>query len=193
VLRSMESTPAPLERSLRQTGEVGHSAVKALPPKLLFLWLSKLFFGILYKEMFLLLDRSSPDRRTIITPDFLRCYRTQRFFLQQVREKVRLVDFNPGSLFVFPAQQLRQEMEWDLCDNVDTQFIACRVGRVALFAVLGDGGAQQHFEDEFDDIKDMPLHPIQFRELCAWFSYRSILATRTPKYFTIQGGPHEVH
>jgi hypothetical protein len=84
-------------------------------------------------------------------------------------------------------------MRWDLIDNVDTQFIACRLGRVALFALLGDGGAQQNFEDEYDDIKDMPLHPIQFRELCARFSYRSTLATRTPKYFTIQGTPHEVH
>jgi hypothetical protein len=184
----------PMEDSLSQTVEVSQNAVKALPRKVLLLWLSKIFFGILYKEMFLLLDRSSASRQTIITPDFLRRYRTQRLFLQQAREKVRLVDFSPGSLFVFPAQPLpRKEMEWDLCDEVDAQFIACRVGHVALFAMLGDGGAQQELEDEYDDIKDMPLHPIQFLELCARFAYRAKLATRTPKYFTFQGTPHEVH
>lgn len=160
----------------------------------MFLWLAKIFFGILYKELFLLLDRSDPSGPAIITPDFLRCYNTQRFFLQQAREKVRLVDFSPGSVFVFPMQPLpSREQEWDLCDNVDTQFIGCRVGKVALLASLGDGGAQQYCKDEYADIKNMPLHPVQFRELCAEFSYRSSLATRVPKYVTIQGSPHQVH
>lgn len=164
----------PIEDSLCQTVDVGHKAVKAIPGERLFLWLSKIFFGILYKELFLLLDRSDPTGPAIITPEFLRQYKIQRFFLQQAREKVRLVDFSPGSVFVFPMQPLpRPEQEWDLCDNVDTQFIGCRVGKVALFACLGDGGAQQYYEEEFGDIQDMPLHPLQFRELCARFSYRS--------------------
>jgi len=184
----------PLEDSLSQTVDVGHHAVKALPARLVLLWLAKILFGILYKELFLLLDRSSPSDGTIITPGFLRHFRTQRFFLQQVREKVRLVDFTQGSLFVFPMQPLpRKEMEWDLCDNVETQFIACRVGKVGLFASLSDGGAQQYLNDIYADIKDLPLHPIQFHELTAQFSYRSTLATRTPKYLTAEGIPHAVH
>jgi hypothetical protein len=184
----------PIEDSLSQTIDFGYRAVKAIPQERLFLWLSKIFFGILYKELFLLLDRSDPAGPAIITPDFLRCYNTQRFFLQQAREKVRLVDFSPGSVFVFPMQRLPSpEQEWDLLDNVDTQFIGCRVSGVSLFASLGDGGAQQFYEDEFADIRDMPLHPLQFRELCAWFSYRSSLATRIPKYITIEGSPHHVH
>lgn len=183
-----------IEDSLSQTVEHGHKAVKALPQERLFLWLSKIFFGILYKELFLLLDRADPSGPAIITADFLRRYNTQRFFLQQAREKVRLVDFSPGSVFVFPMQALpRPEQEWDLHDNVDTQFIGCRVGKVALLASLGDGGAQRYFEDEYADMQDVPLHPLQFRELCARFSYRSSLATRTPKYITIQGSPHYVH
>jgi hypothetical protein len=183
----------PLEDSLSQTVEAGYKAVNALSPKVLLLWLQKIFFGILYKELFLLLDRSSADGHTIITPEFIRYCGTLRLFLQQAREKVRLVDFTPGSIFVFPMQPLpRKELEWDFCDNVGTQFFGCRVGKVALFALLGDGGALQYFEDEYNDIKDMPLHPIQFLELCAQFSYRSTLATRTPKYFTLEGMPHRV-
>jgi hypothetical protein len=86
-----------------------------------------------------------------------------------------------------------KRLEWDLTDNVETMFIGCRVGRVALFAVLGDGGAQQPYEQAYEDIAPIDLHPIQFRELCAHFSYRSTIATRTPKYIITQRTPHEVY
>jgi hypothetical protein len=64
------------------------------------------------------------------------------------------------------------------------------MGEVGLIGVLNDGGAQQLYEDIYDDIRDFPLHPIQFRELCAIISYRSTLATRTPTYAIRQGPPH---
>lgn len=184
----------PIEDSLSQAVARGHKAVKAIPQRLLFLWLSKIFFGILYKELFLLLDRTDPAGTAIVTPDFLRYYKTLRFFLQQAREKVRLIDFSPGSVFVFPMQSIATpDQEWDLCDNIETQFIGCRVGKVALLAALADGGAQQNFEEEFEDIQDLALHPLQFRELCAQVSYMSTLATRVPKYIFQEGSPHLMH
>jgi hypothetical protein len=157
------------------------------------LWLSKIFFGILYKES-LLYDQHSRDSERILTSDDLRQHDSLRFFLQQTRGTVRLVDFNAGSVYIFPAQALQEPRnEWDLCDNLFGQFIACRVGKVALFASLGDGGAHQYLEDRYKDISDLPLHPLQFRELCADFSYGATLRTRVPKYLTISGAPHLVH
>ena len=184
----------PLEDSLSQTVEQGKQAVVSLGKRLLFLWLGKIFYGMLYKEMTLLFDRSSPKGKRIITPEFARHYRMHRFFLQQAREVVHPANFDVGSILVFSMQPLTEKrLEWDFCDNIDTMFIGCRVGRVGLIAVLGDGGAQQLFEDAYSDIQNLDLHPIQFRELCAHFSYRSMLATRTPKYITVSGSPHIVH
>lgn len=184
----------PLEDSMSQAAERGRQAVLSLGKHLLFLWLGKIFYGILYKELSLLFDRKDPGGHTIITQDFIQRYRMHRFFLQQAQETVKLVDFHPGSIFVFSMQPLpERRMEWDLCDNVDSMFIGCRVGRVGLIATLADGGAQQPFEESYSDIVNLDLHPIQFRELCAYFSYRSSLATRTPKYITIPGRPHIVH
>lgn len=183
----------PLEDSMSATVDEGHKAVKALGTRTLFLWLGKMFYGMLYKELLLLLDRSDPSKGKIITEDFLRQYEMHRLFLQQTRAQVRLLDFEPGSVFVWPAQSINQkELEWDFLDNIDTMFVACRVGSVALFASLADGGAQQHFEDEYGDIHDLPLHPLQFRELAAHFGYMSSLGTRTPKYLMGQDQPHSV-
>jgi hypothetical protein len=181
-----------VEDSIAQTADEGVHAVRALSHKALFLWLGKILYGILYKELSVLLDRSDPASHTIVSSEFLNQYHMHRFLLQQARERVRLRDFQPGSIFVWPAQPLPdRRFEWDLLDNVDTMFIACRVGRVAMFGLLADGGAAQGtFEDEFADIKDLPLHPIQFRELAGTLSYASSITTRMPKYVVFEGSPH---
>lgn len=183
----------PLEDTLAQTVDVGVDAVRAIDRNLLFLWLGKIFYGILFKELQLLADRADPAAGTILTPEDIDRYRMHRFFLQQARDRVRLLDFEPGSVFVFPMQNLpSRRMEWDLVDNIDTMFIGVRVGKVGFLAALADGGAQQLYEQHFDDIRDLPLHPLQFRELCAYVSYSSSLATRTPKYVIMGSQPHSV-
>lgn len=184
----------PLEDSLAATVERGRDAVLALGKQLLFLWLGKIFYGLLYKEMSLLLDRSDPAGPRIITPEFIARYKSHRLLLQQARRIVTTVGFQPGSVFVFSMQGLpRKRMEWDFCDNIDTMFIGCRVGKVGLIAALADGGAQQLEEEIYSNIQGLELHPLQFRELCARVAYLASLATRTPKYITIQSSPHQIH
>ena len=153
--------------------------------------------GYYYKELFLLHDRSSKSSITIATPELLQQYEQHLFLLQQVREKIKL-NFCPGSIFIFKTQQIEDsKLQWDFCDFIDTMFIGVRMGEVALIGILADGGAQQAYEEDYKDFDDIYLHPIQFRELCAQFCYRSTLATRNPKHITIEGQPigepHEVH
>ena len=183
----------PIETSVSQAVEKGPNALRGLGDKVLFLWLGKIFYGILYKELFLLLERSGDDGVTIATQDMLKAYETHLFFLQQARGKVEFVDFCPGSIFVFSTQKLKNKrFQWDFCDNIDTMFIGIRMGEVGVIGVLGDGGAQLHYHDDYKEIMDLPLHPFQFRELCAHFAYRATRATRIPKYITIQDTPHKV-
>jgi hypothetical protein len=183
----------PIETSVSLAVEKGPKALRALGDKTLFLWLGKIFYGLLYKELFLLLDRSVNQANTIATQEMLKAYESHLFFLQQARGKIELVDFCPGSIFVFWTQELKNErFEWDFCDNIDTMFVGIRMGGVGVIGVLGDGGAQLHYSDAYKDIMDLPLHPLQFRELCAHFAYRATRGTRTPKYFTIQDKPHKV-
>lgn len=182
-----------IEDSFAQTVDQGRSAVAALGSTTHFLWLGKIFYGMLYKELMLLRDRADPGAGTIITEDFLRQYRSHRLFLQQARGMLELREFEPGSVFVFEAQQISDRKHiWDVADFVNGLVIGIRVGRVALIGALGDGGAQLAADSElYDKYRDLPLHPLQFRELVARISYRSTLATRVPKYITgpMEGGP----
>ncbi len=69
----------PIEDSLSQTVEQGKDAVRMLGDKTIFIWLGKILYGLLYKELTLLLDRSDPLAGTIITPDILQRYRNASF------------------------------------------------------------------------------------------------------------------
>lgn len=183
----------PIEDAISTTVEKDRNAVIGLSPKVIFLWLGKIFYGILYRELMLLHDQSNPAAGSIISQDFINRYKMHRFFLQQARELVELKDFTPGSVFVFNAEPLPEKyMEWDLQDNVDTLFICVRVGHVAIFGVLADGGAQQLEEEIYSEFYSLRLHPIQIREICARISYRSSCATRTPKFIIANDIPHQV-
>lgn len=183
----------PIETSISQAVLQGPEAVRKLGDNILFLWLGKIFYGLLYRELFLLLDIKEKNEDTIASPDMVAAYETLLFFLQQARGKVQIVDFCPGSIFVFETQKPKpMGLQWDFCDSTDTMFIAIRMGNVGIIGVLGDGGAQMQYASAYKNIMDLQLHPIQFRELCAHFAYRATLATRTPKYIIVQDIPHKV-
>ena len=61
----------PIEDSLSQTVEQGKDAVRLLGDKTIFIWLGKILYGLLYKELTLLLDRSDPSAGSIITPEII--------------------------------------------------------------------------------------------------------------------------
>lgn len=184
----------PIETAVASAVSKGADSVRNLGSKILFLWLGKIFYGILYKELMLSSDRKNPNAPPIVPEEVIREYEKHLFFLQESRGKIETVGFSsPGSIFVFKTQaHTNVGFQWDFCDNMQTYFIAIRMGEVGVIGVLADGGAQQLAVDYYDELKDFPLHPIQFRELCAIFSYRSTKATRTPKYITISDDPHKV-
>ncbi len=184
----------PIETRLSAAVLRGPDAVRNLGPRALFLWLGKIFYGILYKETSLVRERGGEDEDTIVSNKLLAEYRSHLLFLQEARGVVETANFSPGSYFVFRTQQPSDaRLQWDLCDNTLTMFVACRMGQVGLVGVMGDGGAQQAYDQYYRDIIDLPLHPLQFRELCARICYLATLATRTPKFLTIEGLPHKTH
>jgi hypothetical protein len=81
-------------------------------------------------------------------------------------------------------------LEWDFTDNVESCFIMIRAGRTVMMGALADGGAQQTEENIYKEYYNLALHPLQIREICARIAYRSMNATRVPKYITANSNPH---
>lgn len=179
----------PLEKRISDAVALGAGAVRAVNHHDLFLWLGKIFYGLLYRELFLSLDRTGKLRGNITDRKLLRRFEMHHLFLQSVRTPMQFSAFSPASIMVVNTQEPSDiRLRWDFRDEIQTMCIACRMGPVGLIAVLQDGGAQ---EPCFSDLKlrRRRLHPIQFREVVARVMYKAMLFNRTPKYVIIEGQP----
>lgn len=182
----------PLEKRMSRAVARGPRAVCALDHHDLFLWLGKMFYGLLYRELFLPWDREGNPKAKITTKVLLKQYEMHHLFLQSVRIPIRFVDFSPASILIVNTQEPYDvRLGWDFRDELNTMCIACRMGTVGLVAVLQDGGAQTPLFPLMK-LKRRKLHPIQFTEVVAQVTYKAMLFNRTPKYMISEGDPKTV-
>jgi len=176
----------PIEKTMSQAVIGGPRAVKALDPWYIFIWLGKMFYGILYRELFLLWDRARGNKGTITTKEILREYRMHHLLLQSVRVPMQFVGCFPASILIVETQEPEDKrLSWDYSDDPQSMFIGCRMGSVGLICMLHDGGAQQAIFPRCPGLDiDVPhkLHPIQFREVLARVRYQGMLFNRIPKF-----------
>jgi hypothetical protein len=177
-----------LERRIEDAVRGGYEAFRRLPRAVLFQWLTKIFFQILYLEMRLAMDIRNPNSGTILTPELLDEFRLEHALLNSVRVPVRVTSPPPWSIFVVPAQVSRvRERNFDFLDNLHGQVVAIRMGEVAVISALMDGHAQEAmFRSYFAKLaRHLRLHPLQFRELAAMAIYKRRTMNRTPKFMTV--------
>src|SRR4030095_11334396 len=137
----------------------------------------KVFYGLLYKEVFLVADRKNPRSGPIIPRSLLQRFRMLHLFLQSCRIPMRFENFFPSSFFVFDAQELPdRKANFDLRDNLFTMFISLRMGRVVVMGCLQDGGALEYYLSRlYRNFKTLKLHPLQYTEIVARLIYTSSL------------------
>lgn len=179
----------PFEDKVLKAYNGGFEVFKTLDRETIFLWLGKIYYGILYREMFLNVDRANSSVGTITNPEYLKSLYSLILFLQGIRNKHRFQDFFPASIYIFKTQRSKIiEDQWDLIDFQHTPFISIRMGEIGLIAVLQDGEATKQFDNELDKHRNIDLHPLQFREISAKILYKAMLMNRIPKYLNTQNG-----
>lgn len=175
----------PIENKILKSIDKGVSAVRKLDRETVFYWLGKIYFGLMYKEMFLFEDQRNPKGGTILTSEYIKSFNAHYMFLQGIRKLHRFKEFFPASIYIVETQvPSKTEEQWDFLDNHLRMFISCRLGKVGIIAVLQDGGITKQLEEHLSEFFKVPLHPIQFRELSAKIFFKSTLINRTPKYIS---------
>jgi hypothetical protein len=162
----------------------GYDVMKSLPPKTLFLWLGKIFYGLLMREYFLRADRRDPRKGNIVPRALLDRYDLHHTFLQAARLPTVFVPGVPATVVVFPLKCPAQASQhFDLRDSLQLMTISVRLGDVGILAALQDGRALQSLALEYENrFTKTPLHPLQFLELTSHFFYSASLLNRTPKF-----------
>lgn len=175
-----------IEKIVIKGQEAGIDQFKKIEKELLFYWLGKIFYGLIYRELSLSKEISNPLLGNITTPEFLDDFKAHYMFLQGVRGKHSFSDFFPASIFIFKTQiSTVSGLSWDFMDCLNSMAIAIRMGEIGIVAILQDGGlAETVMQEELKDFYNIALHPIQFREVATRIFYRSTLLNRVPKYIS---------
>jgi len=179
---------ARIEDSMRAAVDSGPNAVAKLPHSTVYMWLSKIFYGILYRESLLRADRRI-GIRPIVPKQVLQELRLHHDFMQGIRRSLDFPFGVPGSIFIFgTAQPNRIESQFDFLDNHANLSIALRMGSVGIVCCLQDGGLTKVFHDHLKRpyYRENRLHPMQFREATAEVFYKSMLLESNPFYTVVE-------
>jgi hypothetical protein len=179
---------SPIEDVVEKATRRGPSGVRRLSQRTLFLWIGKIFYGILFKEGLLRADLPNPQSGRLVPRGMLQSFRMHHYFLQGARVPIRFVGFFPASIFVYRLQKHGdRRLQFDFRDHPPALAIAIRMGSIGIVAALQDGGAQKELYGSYlDRFHSYSLHPLQFSELIASFFYKASLFNRTPKYMIME-------
>ncbi len=164
---------------------LGYKGVADLDQRVLFLWLNKIAYGILFRELSLRVDIKDPKSESIYSAENLKKHQMQFIFLRSAILDAEFI-YNPWSILLFRLDSRKHEKYW----SFNSPFLKCffiRVDDVGIIANLMDNGIQQEYFMEYEDMRSLLgeiLHPLQFAELCAKILYKTSLFFRTP-YYTI--------
>jgi hypothetical protein len=184
-----------LENTVSKSAEDGFHSFAQLGRLTVYQWVLKIFYGLLFKELSLHVERRDPEAGFIMTPDFLEELRHLHIFLQSVRTPFEFAGFQPWSIFIVEIASSSGESDFDYHDNLLSLTFGIRFGHVGVLACLEDRGAQEElYSDYWERFKGVRLHPMQFSELFAKVTYRASLMNRVPKFTMVrpEGGDQKV-
>src|SRR5882672_7861173 len=108
-----------IENTIKAATLKGYRAVSELDPLTLFLWLGKIFYGLLYKELFLVRDRKSGCKTAIADKRLLKAFSLHHLFLQAARLPFEFQAALPASLFIFKIDAPNDKrFQWDFRDSL---------------------------------------------------------------------------
>jgi hypothetical protein len=182
---------SPIEKRVQKAFSEGPIAVRSLDPVDLFVWLSKIYYGLLVLELFLSADRSDAASESILSPEWVEQFRMHHMLMQVARGVVRWQPTQfPASIFVFETQIPKKvRLAFDYRDSLFFPFLSIRVGDTAIIAALQDWGSMKNTLDipMFNAAKQIALHPQQWRQMHAMGIYMTSLFDRTPSHITLHG------
>ncbi len=172
-----------LENTMKGAVEDGYPTLSRLDDFSIFQWAAKTFYGLLFKDLSLLFDRSDPEKGTIVDEDLLRGIRNTHALLQSVNRPFELVDGRPFSVLVLNTHELDGDT-YDFRDNFGAMTLAVRMGGVGIIVALQDHGLNERTYGPYvRDLGGAKVHPVQFDELYARVTYNCSRLGGVPWYW----------
>jgi len=169
----------------------GVEAFGALDRRDLFIWLGKIYYGLIYKESLRPRFVREQDGERLVPESHLQSVSFHHFLLQAAGGFVSWEPAEPGpaSFHFFECLEDEQPIRrFDYMDDIHVPIIGLRMGSIGVVCILQDWGRSEGVQQlQLNAARGMKLHPTQFREVYARLSYMT-KASWTDKKHMIIGG-----
>lgn len=175
----------PLDDLIQGASEQGLAGWRQLEEKVIFLWLSRIFYGMLVTELVTELNPLiAPEYGVGTNPKMLTKFQSFFFLLQALRVPIAFADFSPCSLFIVEAAPAADDRPFELHDDLTTMMISLKLEHVIIVCCLLDNGLiKDALRKVWNDVQDRRLHPLQVAEFKARVYYGAYLLNVLPEYF----------
>ncbi|MDW7755766.1 MAG: hypothetical protein SCH68_11445 [Brevefilum sp.] len=164
----------------------GFDSFRNIEEPIIFQWIGKIFYSLLYKELTLLFNRSDPSYGNINTDEYVESFNGLHSLLQSSRYPTKFELHFPWSIFIFKLKPFCNNQAFDFSDDSDRGAVKIRMNDIGIIACLMDHGTvKKTLIDWFSCLNERTLHPIQFDELAAIVFYQNSLLGRNPKLVNI--------
>ena len=163
-----------LENRVRSAVEKGYEASSLLPNLVIYQWIGKIFYGILRKELGLLLDRRAVDKGTIVQKELMESFSSLHIFLQSIRRPLEFLGDLPFSVLTLNLYYQEGESSFNFQDSLKGMICSLRTNDVGFIVALEDMGIIGASYGRY----------VQFDELYAKCLYQVSLINHTPNFIT---------
>ncbi|MCB2406705.1 hypothetical protein [Hymenobacter lucidus] len=184
----------PLEHTVAAAVQAGPTALRTLDEKTLFLWLGKMFYGVMLLELLNELDPlAKPLYPLAENTQLLR--KLQCFFevFQALRIPIEYEDFTPASIFILETAAPEDTMPFEYDDDLSTMTFSIKLDETVLVSCLIDNGLLRQAMGRVYRDAQRPLHPIQVAEFKARVYYGAYLLNVVPDYYPRPVQPGDTH
>lgn len=175
----------PLDEEVGNALARGYEGVKQLDENRLFLWLGRMYYGILFNEL-VAEKRMKEEPEHGIGYEGKMMLKMRSFFqlLQGIRMPIKYADFKPYSLFILEVDPTEDDLPFEYRDDINTQCFYLKAGNVAIIASLLDNNIiAESYHKPYEMLQGKALHPVQVVEFMARVFYKTYLLNDIPEYF----------
>lgn len=172
----------PLEAGIAAAFAAGYAGVSALDEKVLFNWIGKFLYSLIYIEMHAAvgLNQLSSDGLNM-SQGLMHKFGNLQTMIQGIHRDVVFENFCPWSIVVVPLDV--QDVPFSFRDEINTLTFSLKMKDFGIIACLQDNGTNKRYHEEIlSQIGSTTVTEQQFEELCARFFYSAYLFNRLPEY-----------
>jgi len=176
------------ESIIRKAYYQGITSFRKLGDEIIFLWLNKMSYGYLYRELSLRNNLKDENSATIYTKSQIEENEMQFAFLQALRHKTTFVS-KAWSMFIYEVEDYL-ESRFDMRDDKLQHCFLLRIGNIGVIANLQDNETMRKYDDQcnlMQKYESKILTLAQFYELYAHFLTKSGQIRYIPSYHIFTG------